>query len=160
MKQVSFFPHFNYHVRPWDQTNLVLNLIETVKPVFFFTFLKVYVSWIKREKILIWHFHLQNSGILQTRMDRREDPMKKNLSNFQIQKWISQTVWTQKVDEKNGVICLVSFFASWVMVLKLPKIVHFCKFVLSSARNLNPLKQFIYIHLKDLIRLFQKEYVW
>ena len=38
---------------------------------------------------------------------------------------------------KNGVICLISFFPSWVMVLKLPKIVHFCKFALISARNLN-----------------------
>ena len=40
-------------------------------------------------------------------------------------KWLSQTA--QKVDRKNknGVICLVSFFPSWVMVLKLPKIVHF-----------------------------------
>ena len=42
-----------------------------------------------------------------------------NFENFQIQKWVSQTA--EKVDEKNGVIC---FFSSWVMVLKLPKIVH------------------------------------
>ena len=38
---------------------------------------------------------------------------------------ISRTVKAQNVYEKNGVICLVSFFLSWVMVLKLPKIVHF-----------------------------------
>ena len=42
------------------------------------------------------------------------------------------------------------------MVLKLPKIVHFSKFVLTSERNLNLLKQFISIHLKDLVMLFQK----
>ena len=42
------------------------------------------------------------------------------------------------------------------MVLKLPKIVLFCKFVLTSARNLNTLKQFISIHLKDLVTPFQK----
>ena len=69
---------------------------------------------------------------------------------------ISQTVRTEKVDEKNEVICLVPFFPSWVMVLKLPKIIHFCKFVLTSSRNLNLLKQFIYVHLKDLIMLFRK----
>ena len=57
---------------------------------------------------------------------------------------------------KNGIICQISFFASWVMVLKLPKIVHFCKFVLTSPRYLNLLKQFISIHLKDLIIFSQK----
>ena len=36
-------------------------------------------------------------------------------------------VRAQKVDEKNGIICLVSFFYSWFMVLKLLKIVHFLK---------------------------------
>ena len=30
-----------------------------------------------------------------------------------------QTVRAEKVDEKNGVICLVSKFPSWVMVFKL-----------------------------------------
>ena len=48
--------------------------------------------------------------------------MKINFGNFQIQKWISQTVRVQKIDEKNGVICLISFPS---YVLKFPKIVHF-----------------------------------
>ena len=86
----------------------------------FFNFLDVYLLWIERNKF--W-FYLQNSGILHTKMDQRRDPMKMNLDNFQIQQWLSQTVRAQKVDEKNGVICLVPFFPSWVMVLKLPKIV-------------------------------------
>ena len=51
--------------------------------------------------------------------------MKMNFDIFQIQKWISQTVRAQKVGEENGVICLVSFFPFLVMVLTLPKIVHF-----------------------------------
>ena len=50
--------------------------------------------------------------------------MKMNFDNLQIQNWISQTVRAQKVDEKNGVISLVLFFTSGVMVHKLPKIVH------------------------------------
>ena len=54
----------------------------------------------------------QNSGILQTRMNHRGDPMKMNFDNFQIQKSISQKVRAQKVDEKIGVICLVSFLSS------------------------------------------------
>ena len=32
-----------------------------------------------------------------------------------------QTVRAEKADEKNGVICLVAKFPSWVMVLKLSK---------------------------------------
>ena len=61
----------------------------------------------------------------------------------------------QKADEtKWGHLSSFLFFSSRVMVLKLPKIVHFSKFVLTSTRNLNLLKQFIYIHLRDLIMLF------
>ena len=51
--------------------------------------------------------------------------MKTNFDFFQMQKWILQTVRAQKVDEENGVICLVCFILSWVMVLESPKIVHF-----------------------------------
>ena len=36
-----------------------------------------------------------------------------------------QTVRADKVDEKNGVNCLVSMLPSWFMVLKLSKKVHF-----------------------------------
>ena len=39
-----------------------------------------------------------------------------------------QTVRVEKVDKKNGVICLASMVPSWVMVLKLPKKVHFLQF--------------------------------
>ena len=75
------------------------------------------------------------------------NPIKTNFNVFQIQKYeyhkqISKSRW------KNGVICLVSFFPSQVMIFKLPKTVHFCKFVLTSPWNLN-LKQFIYIYLKN-----------
>ena len=59
--------------------------------------------------------------------------MKTNFDIFQIQKWISQAVRAHKLDEKSGVIYLVSFFPSWVMVLKLPKIMHFCKLVKSKS---------------------------
>ena len=84
---------------------------------------------------------LQNSDIFQTGMEQRGNSMKMNFDIFQIQKWISQTVRTQKVDEKWGHLSSFLFF-SWVMVLKLPKIVHF----LQICDHL----------LKDLIMLFQK----
>ena len=38
--------------------------------------------------------------------------MKRNFDFFQIQKCMSQTVRAEKVDEKNGVMSLVSMFLS------------------------------------------------
>ena len=71
--------------------------------------------------------------------------------------------WSRKSRWKNGVICLVSMFPSWAMVLKLSKkvyflqfFVNFCNYVLTSARKLSLSKQFTYIHLKVLITLIQK----
>ena len=58
-----------------------------------------------------------------------------NFDNFQIQKWISQPVRAQKVDEENGIICLVSFFAFWVMALKLPKIVLLLQFFADASKK-------------------------
>ena len=63
------------------------------------------------------------------------DHMKMNFEYFQIQKWILQRVTSEKVDEKNGVICLVSMFPSWVMVLKLPKKVHFWNFCADLSKK-------------------------
>ena len=53
----------------------------------------------------------QNWGILQTRMDQSVDHMKMNFDDFQIQNWMLQTVRAEKVDEKNGVICPISFLS-------------------------------------------------
>ena len=64
-------------------------------------------------------------------MYQRGDHLRMNFKYFQIQKWILWRVRAEKVDEKNEVICLVSMFSSWVMVLKL-------------------------LHLKGLVRHFQK----
>ena len=52
----------------------------------------------------------QNWGILQTRMDQMGDHVKMSFEYFQIQKWMLQTVRAENVDERNGVICLVSCF--------------------------------------------------
>ena len=54
-------------------------------------------------------------------MDQRGNQMKMNFDNYQIQNWILQKVSAQKVDEKNGVICLVSLFLSLFMALKIAK---------------------------------------
>ena len=51
--------------------------------------------------------------------------MKINFEYFQIQK----SRW------KNGIICLVSMFSSWVMVLKLSKKVHFLQFCADLSKR-------------------------
>ena len=54
---------------------------------------------------------------------------------FDIQKIISQTVWTKKAHEKNEVTCPVCMRLSWAMVLKLSKIVFFLQFYADSSKK-------------------------
>ena len=106
--------------------------------IWFFTFLNVYVSWIKRDKILISQLSPPIFRYFVTRMDQRQEPMKIKFENFQIQKRLSQTLW------------------SLLWSLNCPKYCIFGKFVLTLARNLNLLKQSLYIHLNGLAVFFQK----
>ena len=78
-------------------------------------------------------------------MDQRQDHMKMNFDHFQIQKWMLQTVRPEKVDENNGVICLVSMFTSWIMVCKLSKKVHFFWFCANLSKKSKTIKA-IYIY--------------
>ena len=45
-----------------------------------------------------------------------------------MQKWGSETVRAQKIDEKNGVISVLFISPSWFMVLKLSNILSFLQF--------------------------------
>ena len=69
--------------------------------------------------------------------ETKEDNIKINFENFQTQKWMWQTVRTEKVHEKNGAICLVFIFFSLVIVLKLSKKVHFLKFSVDFNKKFN-----------------------
>ena len=62
-----------------------------------------------------------------------------------------QTVRAEKVDEKNGVICLVSMFPSWVMVFKLSKKVHFLQFCADLSKKSKSIKA-IYIYASERSR--------
>ena len=84
-------------------------------------------------------------------MDQRGDHMKTNLKYFQMQKWILQTVRSEKVDEKNGVTCLVFVFSSWVMVLKLSEKVHFLKFCADLTEKCKSIRA-IYIYASERSR--------
>ena len=55
----------------------------------------------------------------------RGDPMILNFKDLEMQKWNIPMDRTQRVDEKNGVICLVIMFTSGVMVIKMSKIPNF-----------------------------------
>ena len=106
-----FWMYYDIH-RPWDLRNLVLNSIEKVKPGSLLSLMYMFPES-KGAKFLFHSFHLQNSGILQTTIDQRGDPMKTNFDIFQIQKWISQTVRAPKVDRKKSGP-LSSFFFSFL----------------------------------------------
>ena len=80
----------------------------------------------------------QNWGILHIRMNQKVDHMKMNLDYFQIQKWMLRTVRVEKLDEKNGVICLLSTF--WVMALKCSKNLHFMQFCADLSKKRKSLK--------------------
>ena len=59
-----------------------------------------------------------------------------------------KTVRSEKVDEKNGVICLVSMIPSWVMVLKLSKKSHFLQFYADLSKKSTSIKA-IYIYASE-----------
>ena len=60
-----------------------------------------------------------------------------------------QTVGTEKADEKNGVICLVAMFSSWVTVLNLSKKVHFLQFCADLGKK-PKFVQAIYIYAPEI----------
>ena len=57
----------------------------------------------------------------------------------------------QRVDGKNGVICLVIIFTPGVMVTKISKITHFLYFVMMPAKDQSGFGQNIHVHLKVII---------
>ena len=83
---------------------------------------------------------------------------KMNFKYFKIQKWMLQAGRAEKVEEKNGVICVVLMFPSWVMILKLAKKVFFFNFVLTSAKKSKHVKT-IYIYASERSRYALSENV-
>ena len=72
-------------------------------------------------------------------------------NEFCNQKSVLETVRGEKVVEKNVVICLVSMFSSWLMVLKLSKKVHFLQFCADLSRKFKSFKA-IYIYIPESSR--------
>ena len=57
----------------------------------------------------------------------------------------------QRVDEENGVICLVIMFTSRVMIIRMSKVSNFLYFVLMIAKNQSQFGKNIQVRLKNLI---------
>ena len=82
--------------------------------------------------------------------------MKLNFQGLETQKWNLWIDRTQRVDEKNGVICLVTMFTPRFVVIKMSKMaLCFCIFCWWQQKSVTVWEIFLG-HLKDLIWLFQK----
>ena len=101
---------------PCDLTNLLLNSTEKIKPGFLLSFLCIFPES-NGTKLYLTVFTSEIQAFCIPEWTKGAIPWKRILTIF---KW--------KLDEKNGTICLVPFFGSWVN----PRIMYFCKFVLSQ----------------------------
>ena len=63
----------------------ILNSIEKARPGFLLSSVCMFPE-LDGAKFWSHSFHLQNSAILQTRMDQKGESIKMNFDNFQIQK--------------------------------------------------------------------------
>ena len=105
----------------------------------FFTFLNVYWTWIEQDKGLISQLLPSKFRYFADQNGPKGDHMKTNFDAFSNTK-MKVRKRAQKVDEKNGVIGLISFFTSCVIVLKLPKIVHFLQIFADLSKKCKSIK--------------------
>ena len=76
--------------------------------------------------------------------------MELNFEGLEMPKGNIPTDRAQRVDGKNGAICLVIMFTPQVMVIKMSHMVQFLYFLPMLAKNQSQFGQNIYVHLKDL----------
>ena len=90
-------------------------------------------------------------------MDQRGGPHENEFWVFSNSEMNVTNYWSgKKVDDKNEVICLVSMFLSWVMVLKLSKKGLFLQFCADLSKKSKAIKA-IYIFASERSRYaFQK----
>ena len=82
---------------------------------------------------------------------QRGNPMELNFEYLEIQKRNILMDWAQRVDKKNGVICLAVIFTPTVTVIRKSQIAHFFVFLLMAAKKVVTVLAKHLIHLKDLI---------
>ena len=77
--------------------------------------------------------------------------MEPNFEGLKMQKWNIPTDRPQRLNGKNGIICLFIMFTPRVMFIKMSKMADFLYFLLMVTKNQSQFGQNIYMHLKDLI---------
>ena len=94
-------------------------------------------------------------------MNQRGGTSKWDFDYFQVQKWMLHTVRAKKVDEKNGIIYLVSMFPSRVMTCKFPKKVHILQFCGDLSKKSKSVKaSYIYASESSHYTLSEKAMVY
>ena len=114
--------------------------LDRKSKTWFFTFPNVYLSWIERDKILISQLAPPKFRHFTDQNGRKKDPHENEFWQFSNTKTNITNSYSSKSKWKNGVICVISFFPSWVMVLKLPKIVHFLQICADLSKKPKSIK--------------------
>ena len=122
----SLFSNF----RSWDYPEHfgIYFQLDRKSETWFFMFFNVYVSWTELDKILISELSPPKFRYFADQNGPKEDPMKMNFDNFQMQKWGSKTDRARKTDEKNGVLSLVFMSPELWWFWNCQKLCPFCNF--------------------------------
>ena len=87
---------------------------------------------------------------------QRRDPMELNFEGLEMQKWNIPTDIIQRVDEKDGVICLVIIFTPRVIVIVRNSL--YLVFSADDSKKLDSLRKIFKSALKVLLNSFRKFY--
>ena len=87
---------------------------------------------------------------------QRRDPMELNFEGLEMQKWNIPTDIIQRVDEKDGVICLVIIFTPRVIVIVRNSL--YLVFSADDSKKLDSLRKIFKSALKVLLNSFRKCY--
>ena len=87
---------------------------------------------------------------------QRRDPMELNSEGLEMQKWNIPTDIIQRVDEKDGVICLVIIFTPRVIVIVRNSL--YLVFSADDSKKLDSLRKIFKSALKVLLNSFRKFY--
>ena len=80
----------------------------------------------------LWHV---NVYFIDQHITQRGTSMELNFEGFEMQKWNIPADRAQRVDEKNGIMCLVIMFTPSSIVIKMSKMAHFLYFLLIALKN-------------------------
>ena len=74
----------------------------------------------------------------------------------EMQKWNISTDRTQRVDEKNEVICLLNMLTPWVMTNKTSKMAHFLYLLLMTDQNITAWAKYLIASERSHLALLEK----